>query len=187
MKLLTVFISLWLAMTSNVFATPQIHITQSSYNVHGTTAQAMRAEMNTQGPLDHGNHVDAMTTWYIKWHYNYSSRGYCALTNIVVTGDINYHLPQWVDAAKSDAVLQNKWNNYLVKLRFHEEGHADNGKNAASEIERALQTLPAAPNCNLLDANATAAARAILKQHNDWDLKYDTDTRHGATQGAVFP
>lgn len=43
------------------------------------------------------------------------------------------------------------------------------------------------PNCSELTKAANRRAHEIIELHANWDIQYDKDTRHDATQGAVFP
>jgi predicted secreted Zn-dependent protease len=144
--------------------------------------------MNARRPYDRDRRFDAHTEWKLKWHFHYKSQAEsCALTDSIVTADIFYVLPHWADEAQADGGLQAQWENYIQNLRTHESGHAGNGEKAANEIATMLNNLASFPSCDLLEKAANDRAYQILDEHKAWDLQYDQDTRHGATQGAVFP
>lgn len=179
--------ALLLITNTAAYANPSISEKTDYYRVSGWTPSMMRASMNASGPMDGNTHVDAKTTWYITWHYDFKSSNPCILSNIQVSASIVRIWPQWdVDRIEAPSI-HAQWDKYLANLNSHENGHAENAKNAATEIEKALWEMPNMSTCDALSTAANNKANQIIKQHNDWDTQYDIDTRHGATQGAVFP
>lgn len=178
-------------LTSIASAMPVMTERTNYYKIKGITANELRVQMNALGPLDGTIRVDAKTTWYITWRYNWRydnpTQNPCYVTSVQVSGDITYLYPEWVNQKDAVPALQTKWNNYLNALTMHEKGHADNGKQTATEIEKALLSVQPQVNCTVLDNTLDAAAKKVLAQHNAWDRQYDADTDHGKKQGAVFP
>lgn len=104
-----------------------------------------------------------------------------------VSASIVQLFPQW-DVDRIEApILHTLWDKYMTNLKTHENGHTENAKNAGIEIEKALWEMPTMSTCEALATAANNKANQIIKQHNDWDTQYDIDTKHGATQGAIFP
>ncbi|MEO8401359.1 MAG: DUF922 domain-containing Zn-dependent protease [Gammaproteobacteria bacterium] len=169
-------------------AEPIPHEAESMYKIQGSTAEELRTEMNHKGIYDQDRRYDADTRWYIKWRYDYNEgRDQCSLSKVQVTVDVTYYLPLWVDYKNADPALQNRWNDYMTNLRTHEIGHAENGKNAAVEIETTLLNFPVMENCDELGKAANAKANSIVAKYNAEDIQYDSETKHGKIQGAVFP
>ena len=98
-----------------------------------------------------------------------------------------FTLPRWANAEAAAPEVLQRWHGYYRALRLHEDGHRDNGIEAAREIERSLRDLPAAEACAAIDQSASLAAKDILRKYNARDRDYDAQTRHGATQGATLP
>jgi len=170
------------------FAEPEIREYEQAYPIQGSTAEKLREQMNQERPESKGERFDADTHWNIKWHYDFlADTKSCVIGLSQVTETIVYRLPHWVNQEDADPKLQKKWDNYLKHLRLHESGHAKNGRAAAEEIEAMLKNLAPVASCPLLDKIANERAQQIILSHNAWDLEYDKETRHGATQGAVFP
>ncbi len=175
-------------LTTNLYASPLTSVKKDYYDISGTTAPELRKQMNNQGPTDHGARMSAYTSWAIKWRYDYDQTDSgCSLTNIRVYLDIVYQLPHWTNYDDGDSALQSKWESFSEHLLTHENGHADNGKGAAKEIENALQNYPEMSSCKALGDAANSAATDIINQHKEYDLSYDAETEHGHTQGARFP
>ena len=180
-----------LLLSTLAIATPTIQEETLYYKISGNTADQLREQMNTLGPIDHTTHADAQTTWHITWKFYWqhdtASQNLCHLTGVSVNASITKLYPKWINENSAAPALQNKWNTYLTNLATHESGHAENGKRTAIEIEKALLDTPLQSNCRLLVNTLNAAAYSVIAQHNKWDIQYDADTQHGRTQGAVFP
>ncbi|KTD67723.1 MULTISPECIES: DUF922 domain-containing Zn-dependent protease [Legionella] len=177
--------------TTKIFATPAIYTTQTFYKVSGATEQELRNHLNELGPVSTDKHYDAKTSWHInwnyRWHYDNATKNPCYLTEVKVSANIVTILPEWEDKEHGSAESQLKWETYLSNLSKHEEGHGNNGKEVAAEIEEALLQIPPMSSCEMLQANIENTAQGIVKRHNTWDTNYDTSTQHGKTQGASFP
>ena len=83
--------------------------------------------------------------------------------------------------------MVRRWRRYLDALTEHESGHRETGFRAATDIAEVLPALPAKPTCEEAEEAANVAAREVLERYRKLDTEYDGETRHGATQGAVFP
>ncbi len=185
-------LSLLLLLTTTSIAAPTIIEKTNYYKISGTTADALRAQMNLLGPLDkNGQRNDAKTDWYVNWHYEWHydtpTQNGCHLTLASTTVTITSTLPEWTNETQSTPELQTVWNNYMAHLETHEAGHAENGKSTAMDVEKALYSVSPQPNCLILKALLEKAAKEVINLHNAWDIKYDRDTDHGKTQDARFP
>ena len=56
-----------------------------------------------------------------------------------------------------------------------------------TDIAEVLPALPAKPTCEEAEEAANAAAMEVLARYRQQDTEYDDETRHGETQGAIFP
>jgi predicted secreted Zn-dependent protease len=73
---------------------------------------------------------------------------------------------------------------YLSRLRTHELGHYQMGKEAAGAIERGIQQLPAASSCPALEQDANNLGYRLLAEYQGRERQYDQSTGYGKTQGA---
>lgn len=178
-------------LLNSAWAIPAIHENQSYYSISGRNAADLRTQINALGPVINGKHFDSKTSWHVnwryEWHYDNPSQSPCYVTRVVVTADIVTTAPMWVNKSVADMLLQNKWDTYLVNLKNHENGHINNGKRAAIEIENAMLNMPPKSNCRELNAALDNKGYEIIHEHNLWDIQYDADTNHGRNQGARFP
>lgn len=152
------------------------------YEVTGSTAQELRASMNEFRPKDphDGNHpVDAYTDWYVSWSWLGYGTGNCDLSTASVTHNINIILPHWAAPVNVSLELIAKWKKYIQSLVAHETGHVANVVNNYLSVKTAIQSA----TCLTADAEAQKALASL----REFDARYDRETKHGETQGAVFP
>ena len=75
----------------------------------------------------------------------------------------------------------------MKNLTLHERGHRDRVVDAAAEFSRAVARLSRTLSCADRDQKVQTLSSAMMAQLNADQQEYDADTRHGTTQGALFP
>lgn len=164
---------------------PAIHIriVDRFYEVHGGSPREVRDEMNRQRPVGRSGPFDALTQWFVAWHYPHLQNGSgCRAGAPRIDVTITTTLPRWPEGESSEP-----WRRYFASLREHERGHAQNARSAGEAVFETLEKLPASPTCAELDATASREGKDVLKSFNAEDDAYDARTRHGIRQGAEFP
>jgi predicted secreted Zn-dependent protease len=177
-------------LTAPALAEVQTSNQVEHYEIRGTSAAQLRAEMSARGPTgpSGGRRFDGYTRWNVSWRYTFKSGGgQCTIDRVTTEVKVTTTLPRWADEARADNPLRDQWRRYLAALTQHEDGHAQNGLGAARDIDAGIARLPAEPNCGAMGERANAAGQAVLRQYNQRDLDYDRETGHGRSQGAVFP
>ncbi len=159
------------------------------YEVKGSCEKDLQCQMREKGiSWNDGKKYNSTTSWHVKWDYGYSNAPRaCSADSFRVMVEITFRYPKWVPAPDAPLPLVEKWNGYMEHLVFHENGHRDMVVNAATDLVSAVAALPPAPDCTELDRKLRALSRARMNKLNDDEKKYDVDTGHGLTQGAVFP
>lgn len=169
-----------IAQSSN----PRVNIQVNRYPIVGSTAAALRQQMNQLGPGD----FDGYTQWYVRWNYRFQTTAYgCRLTQPQVNTDVTITLPVWQPPPIASPQLVQRWQRYLTALEAHENNHKRHGLSAGNEILARLRTLPASRTCQQLETIANNSAHAIIRKYNQADLAYDRRTNHGVFEGAKFP
>lgn len=158
-----------------------------TYEVSGDTPQAVRADMNNKRPTDQfGQRFDAYTGWRVNWRMTYDETPErCAVKDADVTVTLTITVPQL--SADAPEAVRARFDAYRTALLVHERGHADTGRDAGSEIAAGIIRLPPQSTCEAMGKAVRDFGAEIIKQGNQRDLDLDRDTRHGATQGAIFP
>jgi predicted secreted Zn-dependent protease len=152
------------------------------YDISGSTEAELRAQMTALGPVDpHDNnkHVDAYVDWNISWNWPGYGTSDCDLSSAEVGYELSVTMPRWTPSADANPELVAKWENYIRALKTHEAGHLENIINNYQTVLTAIQSA----TCDTADAAATTSLETLRKS----DAVYDSETNHGATQGAVFP
>lgn len=158
------------------------------YDVSGDSEAELRAQLDRLGPETDGERHDAYTAWHVTWHFPFvQGDDGCATGPVTTDVRVVVTLPRWQGFADEGAPLVQRWRRYLDALKEHESGHRLTGIHAASDITEQLPQLPPKPTCGEAEEAANALARSILDQHRARDVEYDGETRHGITQGALFP
>jgi predicted secreted Zn-dependent protease len=149
--------------------------TMDFYTVEGANEDEIRANMNSVRPGEE----DAYTSWNFSWNAPDDGNGSCDLNNVQVNYTISVRFPQWTPPVDASAELIQKWNNYIDALAVHESGH----------VQRVFPFIPdlinniKASSCDTYNQ----VAQEWLNGINQSNADYDTETNHGATQGAIFP
>jgi predicted secreted Zn-dependent protease len=159
------------------------------YEVVGNSASELRQQLNTKGPIgEGGKRVDGHTDWHVAWTYQYvPAADGCKFTELGITLTATITLPRWAADDEASNALLKKWQSYIAALRVHEDGHYSHGVRAAEEIKSLGQSLHTPEGCSTFAKHFNDQAASILEKYKVADAAYDADTKHGRTQGAVFP
>ncbi len=156
------------------------------YSVQGPSIADVRAQLDACGPHDEtGSRHDAYTKWYVSWGFGFDRSNGCRVDGVKVHLLVDMYVPR-LDADAS-APAASPWAPYQTALLGHENGHVQNGIDAANQAEAAMSSLAPAATCDEAQALANQAAQQVTDAAAQRDLTYDADTDHGRTQGAEFP
>jgi predicted secreted Zn-dependent protease len=157
------------------------------YDVHGSTARELVADMRKVGPKSaDGGVFFGETQSPLRWTWRTrSSSGMCSPVDIRVQVSAQITLPRWTPPADTVPGLLAQWNQFLAALEVHEVGHKDISGRAAADVIHKLTGLNTF--CSSLNDEARRITDGIVARLRDDQVRYDADTRHGLTQGAVFP
>ncbi len=150
------------------------------YDITGSTEGELRAQLDALGPVGYdGFKGDATTEWFIHWNWPGYGGSSCDLSAATTSLDMKVILPRWSPPNDAPPQLVARWTNYVNALMAHEKGHVDH---VLENFHLVLDAIKSA-DCD----SADAAGTAMLEKLRQFDLDYDSDTGHGATQGALFP
>ena len=170
------------------FAEPEIRESYRYYEVYGDDPIAIRQSMNKQRKANVKGGYDAYVSWFLRWRFKYSDDlNGCYISNVSTQLKVRYTLPRLSNLAAKTKSTQARWRAYYDALLEHEHGHRDWGVNAARAIESKLKAMPYYRNCLDLRIDAQRKASHVLATYLRGEKNYDRITRHGATQGAIFP
>lgn len=156
------------------------NVEMSYYDVSGKNAAAIRKDMNTKRPADPaGYRYDGVAKWSYRWRTKGNGRGGCDLNSVEIEFRATVTVPRFVGEESASKSLRERWQRYHRALMEHEAGHI----RYAWDQREAIATAIKGATC----ATANQAGEAVLDRIHAHDRDYDAKTRHGATQGAVFP
>jgi predicted secreted Zn-dependent protease len=108
-----------------------------TYVVRGDLETDVREQINAQRPRG----FDALTRLNIHWNYTYrQAGGICSTMSVTATLAVVQTMPR---LETTDAELKNSFNGFLKALQLHEDGHAQNGRNAARRADSGIASLHA--------------------------------------------
>ncbi|XGV98454.1 MAG: DUF922 domain-containing protein [Leptolyngbya sp. BL-A-14] len=161
------------------------------YKIQGKTAAELRSQMNQLGPMnqDEGKRFDASTLWDLDAQFTAGGKKgvSCKVKTVTVTVKTTFNLPEWTPPDGTPQALIDRWKKHLAALQTHEEGHKQLGIDAGNDLLAQLKAMPAAPSCDAINKVAAQKRDAVKASFKQKHKAYDASTKHGATQGAVFP
>ena len=160
---------------------------RSYYDVAGSSAETILAQLRQLGPGDSSGRWAASTRWNVNWFFPYlPDPAGCSAGPVGVKLDITFTFPRWNPPPETSRELVERWNRYLAAIETHEQGHFDIAVAGAQELHQALAGLRPAASCAELAQRARQTIDEVLGRIAQRQAEYDGQTRHGATQGAVL-
>lgn len=164
-----------------------VELHEQYYDITGATPAELRRAMRERGPAEGDRRWDGYTRWNVRWRYRYAPRaGVCRMTDVNVTYTSTITLPRWSPAPSISPDIVREWRRFVSALEGHERGHRYIGADAAREVLRRIRDVQAM-HCTAIGAEANALGQRILDDYRERQRAYDDETRHGQTQGALWP
>jgi S1-C subfamily serine protease/predicted secreted Zn-dependent protease len=159
------------------------------YDISGSTAQELRADLNLKRPADStGARYDHVTRWSIKWKYLYEAAGErCAIGKVSTTVDVTITFPRLKKTESTPAQVLQSFDRYTEKLLLHARAFRQNAIDTAEKIDRGIRSLPPHRTCDELGKQANSLGYSLIIAAKQWDSDYNRRTQYGRTLGAVFP
>lgn len=156
------------------------------YIVTGIDRRAIRAQLHVPDGTVEARRYAGQYLWQLSWRYMAGRDGAsCRVTRATVTLTASVTIPEWTPPAAVDSSLTSEWTRFRRALVLHEQGHRDLAYAGAARMRRALEGVPM-QSCGAIDADVRRTAEPILIAMKAEQARYDSTTRHGATQGATF-
>ena len=174
-----------------VASQPGLHqniLAPSYYTVYGNTTDQVRRQIAACSPANSGGERFAASTDYaLNWAFDFASGddGLCRVTAASVALNVSVVYPSWQPSSGAAAGLDASWRKFITSLSAHENGHVQINQAGAAQLLAGLQGFPAT-SCDTIVAQVTAKATADIQAINQSNDRYDSNTGHGATQGAVL-
>ncbi len=134
--------------------------------------------------LPGGSH--GSTTWSVSYRYTARTESSaCVIDSVTTKLEGTMTIPNWAGAGSAPSGAQARWSRYISALRTHEMGHMQIGRKFEIAVKNSLMKMRAA-SCGELEGESRRRFDALLEDYRRIERDYDTQTRHGATQGAYL-
>ncbi len=157
------------------------NITFTYYEVSGTTATELRRSIDKARPADpkNGDRFDALSHWRVAWAWKSDGKTKCDLSATTLSFSATVLMPRLAAPDSLSPELRARWDHYIAALETHEAGHVRHAYDHHGEVLTAIK----GATCETV----SKAAQAAIDKIDEYNIEYDRQTRHGETQGAVFP
>jgi predicted secreted Zn-dependent protease len=157
------------------------NITFTYYDVSGSTVAELRRSINKGRPADpkNGDRFDALSNWRVQWAWKSEGKTRCELGSATLSFSATVLMPRLAAPDSLSPELRVRWDHYIAALETHEAGHVRHAYDHHGEVLTAIK----GATCETV----TKAAQAAIGKIDQYNIEYDRQTRHGETQGAVFP
>lgn len=160
------------------------------YRIYGNDSSDVRSQISACGPVSSGaNKVEyaAVTQYQLTWQYQYESDGTkCKITEASVGIHVSQTLPQWQPADSTKKAFAEKWAAFDAALAEHEDGHTAIDVAYAQKLLKDLNQMPPVA-CDQLKQSVKQLTDSVVSELEQANEVYDSQTNHGATQGAILP
>ncbi|MFZ1249140.1 MAG: DUF922 domain-containing protein [Candidatus Saccharimonadales bacterium] len=156
------------------------------YTVYGSTLQEVRSAISSCSLRQNATPYHASTAYALNWSYNFAlQNGTCSVTDVRVGLHVNQFLPNLGIDTTTPAPLAQAWSVYAQNLALHENGHTAITVQYAQKLTAALESSSALP-CDSVSAQTKTLTDSYVTMLNAANELYDSQTNHGATQGALL-
>ncbi len=162
-----------------------------TYAVRGTTFNALSASLDANAladPHEDKSRYYARTDWHLggNWFWKPTTRG-CEVDHGEVTMQITMTLPIMAEQTGVPANVQTRWTRFIENTITHESGHVKIALQGARDYQRDLGNFQPAADCGALKSKLSDLFDRAFSSIDDANVRYDAETKHGVSQGAVFP
>jgi len=167
---------------------PEVQVRDDTirYPITGSTMSEIARQLGIGRGNSDSDYVGA-TAAKVQWQFAPKRHGdTCAISDVLVTLDIQTRLPEWVHPEHVPVTLIRQWSAFLDATQQHENGHRNIALHTAVAIARSLMDEHGLA-CAELDQLANASAHAEWELGNQHQITYDAATRNGETQGSRWP
>lgn len=163
-----------LILASQARAEVRISETSSNYELRGLSTAAIHDDIMKRAPREGSGVIDGDTSDRLSLSFKYATEDQaCRVAKDTVHLEINTTLPVWIDEQRADPAVRAAWNDYLLNLRGHENGHKTIAVTAAQRIDQLIHNTKPAKTCAELEASLSSEARKIQEQAEAEQDRYD--------------
>ncbi|MET2827700.1 DUF922 domain-containing protein [Mesorhizobium shangrilense] len=161
--------------SSTASAGVKINVVTRTYDVTGTSGQALVASMDRSGPR-HGfmARAIAQTNYTKTWDFDFTkAKGACRIKQASGTLNLNFVYPRI--ASPISPALEKHWKRFIDGVTAHEETHGRIAREMMAATDKSLTglTVPDDPQCSRTRREAKRRIDAIYDEYEDKQNAFD--------------
>lgn len=154
-----------------------VDLQEERYDVFGRTVNAIGRSLSRRGPAVQNRLAVGRHSWRIGWDLEWRrTEGGCAVEELLITLTSTIQLPNWLDRGSADQDLQLLWDDYLLEIRRHEEGHREIAYRAVADLYAEVSRMVAS-SCNELSSRISRRGEEIIGRYNALNRDFDNRER----------
>jgi predicted secreted Zn-dependent protease len=163
------------SLTSAASADVKVLVKMQTYDISGTTGEALIESMDRNGPR-HGfmARAIAQTSYTKDWDFDFVQvKGSCRIKQANGTLNLNLTYPHLVSALPP--ALDKRWARFFTGVRTHEETHGDIARQMMAATEKSLAGLtnPNDAQCSKTRREARRRIDAVFDQYEGKQNAFD--------------
>lgn len=145
------------------------------FMVNGKSFDELNHQLGMKGPeLGRGERHAGSTEVSFKADLSYKEvPGGCRIGQARVKLDLRTTLPRWAAPSNSTRETRTLWKVLRDDIATHEAEHSHIAKVWLKRIEDKVRTLPAEPDCRMMESRGNEEIRAMIKRHDADQLAFD--------------
>jgi len=165
-----------------------VHVDErvETWRITAGDVSAVRTTLRLGVPRAGGHGYAGQLRWSLHWDTRSTadSSG-CKVVEANVYLQTTMLTPMWAPPAYTKQTVVAEWERFLHALEVHEQGHRRIAVTGATRVWQAIMGVTA-PSCELIAGLVQAVAQPLVADLRRAEERYDIDTQHGETQGALF-
>ena len=165
----------------------QTSLSMAPYRVSGETAADVLASLRANGPRSADGVFFGATETALDVRYRRAEAEVgCVLVDVEVLLQVVVKLPEWTPGPDVESGLRRDWRRFHRALAGHEDRHREIAERGADRLHDQLVGLRRT-TCDQLETEAQRRLQRAEIEIPGAHRRYDAETGHGQTEGAVWP
>lgn len=166
---------------------PKVYESYDFYEIFPSDISSLNQELDLKAHTKADNKLyRAQTQWQIELSYQWEAVGdNCRISNVDTVLNVTYTMPKLFSDGL-DQGIEAKFNRYYKALMNHENGHKQQGLQAAKELSLIIRNMPSMSSCKKLQQRVSEKSNMVIKKYQELDKDFDRYTVHGRSQGAYL-
>lgn len=158
------------------------------YMIAPVKVDQIKIELRNNSPVSRENKVfHGGTQWTLVPHFRWTKeRNLCRIRDVQVQLNGVYTLPKLDYTQDVSTDTKTRFDAYYLALVEHEKGHQDLWISAGEKIDQLLKNFEPFYDCQQMANEAKNRIAKVIRDYQQLNRDYDSQTGHGRTQGAAI-